>query len=365
MSPDINTLGIPPERAPDAPAPIHNPRMERLEFAAGMPESPQAARLQHLLAAETVGEWAAGARKRIIGGGCLEKVRNTAESLPEGWKKLLVRLEAVATPSDDAAAQTMRSKPDPVEILWQAGIAESQAEAKLKQTFPPSAEADKAANAIKSVCQSFRNAIGIPHGAVVTANPFAHLDNPDVRGRGVELLRTLGFVVGAAGAIAAGIIASLTKNNPNWTPALVYALFAASMAVDLTFLTEPTGHWERLQHVYGLTGDDWRAFAQALYDNHDNDAVEKIRGGRKKLTAEEQAAIVNFAPEGIRRAVRGMLQSSQGDVTHSDLRLFLGLLNRASAREDQNRVLVYIQTGATRRSLGALARRDRITPPSA
>lgn len=329
-----------------------------------MPESPQAARLQHLLAAETAGEWAAGARKRIIDSRCLEELQKTAESLPEDWKKLLARMETVATPSGDDP-QNMVSRPNPVEILWQAGIAESQAAEKLKRTFPPSEESDNAAAAIMAVCRSFRNAIGVPHRAVVTANPFAHLDNPDVRGRGVELLRTFGFIVGAAGAIAAGIVASLTKNNPNWTPALVYALFAGAMAVDLKFLTEPTGHWEHLQRIYGLTGDDWRAFAQALYDNHDNDAVGKIRGGRKKLAAEEQAAIVNFAPEGIRRAVRGMLQSAQGEVTHSDLRLFLGLLNRASSREDQNRVLVYIQTGATRQSLGALARRGQITPPSA
>lgn len=323
----------------------------------------------------------AAARKRIVDGRCLEQLQKTLADLPDPWKGWLRRLETLATPSDDSTTpERLRTRPNPIAILRYINASEPRVESEAA-ALRASGEAQRARAEVIAVFSAFRNAIGtLPQEAIVS-DPFAWAHNPDVAARGGHLLRVGVFVVAAAGAIATGIVALLTKENPNWKVPAIWLLFAGLAAGwgDITgsrndrlgrqvgFLTRPSGSWENLQNTYGLRGPAWTQFARTvMQDERGNATLARVRRFRTTLTEDEQKTIVALAPAGIHKQVWAMLGSGSGQGAHRDFRAFLGLLDRARTEEAQDLVITFVDSGADWQSVEAAFRSTaaRTTPGS-
>lgn len=303
------------------------------------------------------------ARKRIVDAGCLDRLQKTMATLPEGsgWRRWLLGLEREATPSDSGNTERINTRPSPVAILRYIVQAEPyvmQQEARLV------GDARAPARQVLAVFQSFQDAIHPLHPDAITGNPYAWAGNPDINRRAANLARVAVFTVAAAGAIATGVVALLTKENPNWKVPAVWLLFAGLAAGwgDITgsrndrlgeqigFLTDRDGTWNQLQQTYGLTGPAWAQFANTLMQNErGNAAVARARRPQATLTEDEKKTIIALSPSSIQSHVQRMLQSRTGDF-----RAFIGLLYRARTEEAQNLVTVFIQEGATADSVQSL-----------
>lgn len=320
------------------------------------------------------------ARKRIADARCFEQLQDTMRTLGEQstWRGRLVGLERIARPPDDAttAGEGLRDRPHPVAILRY--ISQNEPEVR-REANDLVGTARAGAELVLGVYASFRNAIGTLPRDAVTGNPYAWAGDPNINGRAANLAQVALFTVGAAGAVGTGLVALLTKENPNWTLPAMWLLFAGLAAGygDITgsrndrlgrqigFLTRQNGGWEQLQTRYGLTGQPWAQLARTIMvDQPDHPALVQARNVRVTLTEAEQKSIVAMAPAGIQKQVAEMLASGGGRRgAHRDFRAFLGLLRRARTEEAQDLVTVFIQEGVTAGSLQALRPRTLAAAP--